>query len=81
MVSDAIRKIVFLSVPVSVGSFPLRKDIFYGFFTVKQIFPNIKWWAVGEPNGNPAWRAAKQALCGTETGHGPLVRQIAEEKK
>jgi hypothetical protein len=37
-------KIVFLSVPVSGGVFPLRKVGFRIFFTVKQLFPKIKVW-------------------------------------
>jgi hypothetical protein len=42
MVSDAMAKIVFLSVPVSGGAFPLRKVSFRVFFTVKHIFSKIK---------------------------------------
>ena len=44
MVSDAMAKIVFLSVPVSGGFFPLRKGSFRLFFTVKHIFLKIKLW-------------------------------------
>ena len=44
MVSDAMAKIVFLSVPASGGFFPLRKVSFGLFFTVKQIFLKIKLW-------------------------------------
>jgi hypothetical protein len=37
-------KMVFLSVPVSRGDFPLRKGSFSIFFTVKHIFHKIKLW-------------------------------------
>jgi uncharacterized protein len=44
MVLDAMAKIVFLSVRVSRGFFPLRKVHFRLFFTVKHIFLMIKLW-------------------------------------
>lgn len=44
IVSDAMVKIVFLSVPVFGGFFPLRKGSFQIFFTVKHIFFKIKLW-------------------------------------
>jgi uncharacterized membrane protein YuzA (DUF378 family) len=44
MVSDAMAKIVFLSVPVFGGVFPVRKVSFWLFFTVKYIFLKIKLW-------------------------------------
>jgi hypothetical protein len=37
-------KLIFLSMPVSLGYFPLRKDSFRLFFTVKQFFHKIKLW-------------------------------------
>ena len=55
MVSDAMAKIVFLSVPVCRGVFPLRKGSFRLFFTVKQIFLKIKLWPE-----KPATREAKR---------------------
>jgi hypothetical protein len=44
MVSDAMVKIVFLSVSVFGGFFPFRKVSFQLFFTVQQIFLKIKLW-------------------------------------
>jgi hypothetical protein len=44
MVSDAMVKLIFLSMPVCPGYFPLRKGSFPIFFTVKQIFHKIKLW-------------------------------------
>jgi hypothetical protein len=44
MVSDAILKFVFLSVPVSPAFFPLEKGSLPLFFTVKQFFLKIKLW-------------------------------------
>jgi hypothetical protein len=44
MVSDVMAKIVFLSVPVLAGFFPLRKGVFPIFFKVKQFFLRIKLW-------------------------------------
>jgi hypothetical protein len=48
MVSEGMAKIVFLSMCVSGGYFPLRKGSFRIFFTVKHIFHKIKLW-LGEP--------------------------------
>jgi hypothetical protein len=42
IVSDAIVKIVFLSVPVPGGFFPHKKANFSIFFTVKHFFFRIK---------------------------------------
>jgi len=39
-----MMKVVFLSMPISGGYFPLRKGSFPIFFTVKQIFHKIKLW-------------------------------------
>jgi hypothetical protein len=50
-------KIVFLSVPVSGGYFPLRKGTCPAFFTVKHIFSRIKLWLV-----EPANREAKRRV-------------------
>lgn len=44
MVSEAMVKIVFLSVPVSETFFPLVKASFPIFFTVKHVFSKIKLW-------------------------------------
>ena len=44
MVSDAMLKFVFLSMPISPAFFPLKKGSLPLFFTVKQIFPKIKVW-------------------------------------
>jgi len=81
MVSDAIRKIVFLSVPVSVASFPFRKDIFYRFFTVKHIFPNIKSWTVDQPIANRPGALLSRRWAGVKLGMARLSDRFAEEKK
>jgi len=44
MVSDAMVKIVFLSLPVPGGFFPLGKSNLPIFFTVKHFFFKIKSW-------------------------------------
>jgi hypothetical protein len=44
MVSDAMVKMIFLSMPVFPGYFPFRKGSFAIFFTVKHIFHKIKLW-------------------------------------
>jgi hypothetical protein len=58
MVSDAMAKIVFLSVPVSRGVFPLKKVSFPLFFTVKHVFIKIKL----EPKENRRSRSGKEAF-------------------
>jgi hypothetical protein len=51
IVSDAIVKTVFLSLPVPAGFFPLGKNNLPLFFTVKQFFFKIKSWPdrAGQP--------------------------------
>jgi hypothetical protein len=51
MVSDAMVKLVFLSLPVPAGFFPLGKSNLPAFFTVKHFFFKIKSWPdrTGQP--------------------------------
>lgn len=44
MVSDAMLKFVFLSIPIYRAFFPLKKGSLPLFFTVKHVFPKIKLW-------------------------------------
>lgn len=50
MVSDAMVKIVFLSVSLCARVFPVRKTRSQQFFKVKQIFLKIKLWPAEPAN-------------------------------